>query len=70
MLTFAQRRRILLSSVAVLLDMSPPSRLARRASRYVKEHGRIPLCEKRIRSNTLCYRSPALRSVALSEVLA
>ena len=35
-LTFAQRRRTLLSSVAVLPDMSPPSRLARRASRYVE----------------------------------
>jgi hypothetical protein len=35
-LTFAQRRRILLLSVAVLPDMSPPSRLARRALRYVK----------------------------------
>lgn len=38
-LTFAQRRRTLLSSVAVLPDMSPPSRLARRASRYVKSAG-------------------------------
>jgi hypothetical protein len=38
-LTFAQRRRTLLSSVAVLPAMSPPSRLARRASRYVQERG-------------------------------
>ena len=40
-LTFAQRRRTLLSSVAVLPAMSPPSRLARRASRYVQERGSI-----------------------------
>jgi hypothetical protein len=42
MLTFAQRRRISLLSVAVLPDMLLPSRLARRASRYVKERGNIP----------------------------
>jgi hypothetical protein len=70
MLTFAQRRRTLLSSVAVLLDMSPPLRLARRASRYVKERGNILHQERRIRSNTSCYRLLALRSVAPLEALA
>lgn len=70
MLTFAQRRRTLLSSVAVLPDMSPPSRLARRASRYVQERGNKPQEEKRTLSNTSCYRLLALRSVAPSEVLA
>jgi hypothetical protein len=70
MLTFAQRRRISLSSVAVLLDMSPPLRLARRASRYVKERGNTLRQERRIRSNTSCYRLLALRSVAPLEALA
>jgi hypothetical protein len=69
-LTFAQRRRTLLSSVAVLPAMSPPSRLARRASRYVQERGIIHRQKERTSSNNSHYRLLASRSVAPSAVLA